>query len=73
VFAEPCQAQEFALAVKLSDREYSTCKEWTQALGKELREAVDRGEPDDGSHYYHHRCRSLPQLAWQAMSAGTPA
>jgi hypothetical protein len=24
------------------------------ALGDELRAAAERGEPDDGSHYYHH-------------------
>jgi nitrile hydratase accessory protein len=62
VFAEPWEAQAFALAVKLSDQGHFTWKEWAEALGRELREAVDRGEPDDGSHYYHHWLAALERL-----------
>ena len=36
VFAEPWQAQAFALVVKLSEQGYFTWKEWTAALGDEL-------------------------------------
>ena len=54
VFAEPWQAQAFALAVKLSGQGYFTWKEWAAALGDELNAATSRGEPDDGSHYYDH-------------------
>jgi nitrile hydratase accessory protein len=54
VFAEPWQAQAFALAVRLSEEGHFTWKEWAAALADELRAAADRGEPDDGSHYYHH-------------------
>ena len=46
VFAEPWQAQAFALAVKLSEEGHFTWKEWAAALGDELRAASDRGEPD---------------------------
>jgi nitrile hydratase accessory protein len=36
VFAEPWQAQAFAVAVKLSELGYFTWKEWASALASEL-------------------------------------
>jgi len=60
VFAEPWQAQAFALAVKLSDAGYFTWKEWSEALASELARA---GEDDDGRHYYHHWLAALERLA----------
>src|SRR5215468_10638735 len=62
VFAEPWQAQAFALAVKLSEQGYFTWKEWAAALADELKAASDRGEPDDGSHYYEHWLTALERL-----------
>jgi nitrile hydratase accessory protein len=62
LFAEPWQAQAFALAVKLSEQGCFTWKEWAAALADELREAADRGEPDDGSHYYEHWLATLERL-----------
>jgi nitrile hydratase accessory protein len=62
VFAEPWEAQAFALAVKLSEQGYFTWKEWAGSLADELRAAADRGEPDDGSHYYHHWLATLERL-----------
>ena len=62
VFAEPWQAQAFALAVKLSEQGYFTWKEWTAALGDELNAATSRVEPDDGSHYYEHWLAALEHL-----------
>ena len=62
VFAEPWQAQAFALAVKLSEQGYFTWKEWAAALAEELKAAVDRGEPDDGTHYYEHWLATLERL-----------
>jgi nitrile hydratase accessory protein len=62
VFAEPWQAQAFALAVKLSEQGHFTWKEWAAALGDELKAAADRGEPDDGSHYYEHWLAALERL-----------
>jgi nitrile hydratase accessory protein len=58
VFAEPWEAQAFALAVKLSESGYFTWKEWTAALAAEL-----ATEPDDGSHYYHRWLAALERLA----------
>jgi nitrile hydratase accessory protein len=62
VFAEPWQAQAFALAVRLSEQGHFTWKEWAAALADELRAAVDRGEPDDGSRYYEHWLAALEGL-----------
>jgi nitrile hydratase accessory protein len=62
VFAEPWEAQAFALAVKLSEEGHFTWSEWARALGDELKAAADRGEPDDGSHYYAHWLAALEHL-----------
>jgi len=62
VFAEPWEAQAFALAVKLSEQGYFTWKEWAATLADELKAATDRGEPDDGTHYYHHWLAALERL-----------
>jgi nitrile hydratase accessory protein len=62
VFAEPWQAQAFALAVKLSEQGHFTWKEWAAALADELKSAADRGEPDDGSRYYEHWLAALERL-----------
>ena len=62
VFAEPWEAQAFALAVKLSEQGHFTWKEWAAALADELQAAANRGEPDDGSRYYHHWLAALERL-----------
>lgn len=73
VFAEPWQAQAFALAVKLSEQGYFTWKEWAAALSGELKAAADRGEPDDGSHYYEHWLASLEFLVTTKGLTDPPA
>lgn len=65
VFTEPWQAQAFALAVRLSEEGHFTWKEWAAALAGELKAAADRGEPDDGSHYYEHWLATLERLVKQ--------
>lgn len=62
VFAEPWQAQVFALAVKLSEQGDFTWTEWATVLATELKAAADRGERDDGSRYYHHWLSALERL-----------
>jgi nitrile hydratase accessory protein len=62
VFAEPWEAQAFALAVKLSEHGHFTWKEWAAALADEIKAASSRGEPDDGSRYYHHWLAALERL-----------
>ena len=62
VFAEPWQAQAFALAVKLSEQGHFTWKEWAAELAAELRAAEQRGEADDGTRYYEHWLATLERL-----------
>ena len=62
VFAEPWQAQAFAMAVRLSAEGYFTWAEWAAALAKELKAATARGEPDDGTRYYEHWLATLERL-----------
>jgi nitrile hydratase accessory protein len=62
VFAEPWQAQAFALAVRLNAQGHFTWNEWAAALGAQLEAAAERGEPDDGSRYYEHWLAALEKL-----------
>jgi nitrile hydratase accessory protein len=62
VFAEPWQAQAFALAIKLSEQGYFTWKEWADELANELKAVANRGELDDGSRYYEHWLAALERL-----------
>ena len=62
VFAEPWQAQGFALAVTPSESLYFTWKQWAAALADELEAAANRGEPDDGSRYYEYWLAALERL-----------
>jgi len=61
-FAEPWQAQAFALAVNLSAQGHFTWNEWADALAHQVRDAASRGEPDDGSHYYELWLAALERL-----------
>lgn len=62
VFAEPWQAQAFALAVKLSAAGHFTWTEWAATLAAELKAAAERGELDDGSRYYEYWLAALERL-----------
>jgi len=62
VFREPWQASAFALAVSLSRHGHFTWPEWAKTLSEELRASAARGEPDDGSHYYHCWLTALERL-----------
>ncbi len=73
VFAAPWQAQAFALAVKLSEEGHFTWKEWARALADELRSAEERGEPDDGTRYYHHWVAALERLVTARGLTDSPA
>jgi nitrile hydratase accessory protein len=62
VFDEPWQAQAFALAVRLSAQGHFTWKEWAATLADQLKVDAARGEPDDGSRYYHCWLAALERL-----------
>ena len=58
VFAEPWQAQAFAMALKLHEAGAFSWPEWAQALSIEL-----AGDPDDdGSRYFDHWVAALEGL-----------
>ena len=60
VFAEPWQAQIFAMTVKLHENDVFSWQEWTQALSHELSEA---GPKDRAENYYLHWMSALEKLA----------
>ncbi len=62
VFAEPWQAQAFAMAVALHQRGLFTWGEWAERLGEEIRRAQAAGDPDLGDTYYHHWLATLEKL-----------
>jgi nitrile hydratase accessory protein len=71
VFAEPWQAQSFALAVKLSELGHFTWNERAAALADELKADAARGEADDGSRYYHCWLAALERLVVELSDPAT--
>jgi nitrile hydratase accessory protein len=86
VFAEPWEAQAFAMAVMLAEAGRFTWPEWTAALAAEL---AAGSEADDGTRYYHHWLAARERLvsakglvdgpslaarkaAWEAAYRATP-
>ncbi len=62
VFAEPWQAQVFAMALTLHRRGLFTWKEWADRLAKEIQAAQSRGDPDLGDTYYDHWLATLEKI-----------
>jgi nitrile hydratase accessory protein len=75
VFAEPWEAQAFALAVALNERGLFTWPEWAEALGREIERARAGGDPDTGDTYYRHWLAALERVVAEkgATDAGTLA
>lgn len=69
VFAEPWQAQAFALTLRLHEQGVFTWNEWAEALSQQLKAA---GPSDDGSRYYEHWLTALERLA-AAKQLAAPA
>ncbi len=63
VFAEPWEAQAFALTVKLHEAGHFTWGEWATTLGAEIEAARSHGDPDRGDTYYEHWLAALERLA----------
>ena len=61
-FAEPWQAQAFAVVVGLTKAGKLSEKEWAERLGEALRQAEERGEYDTGRRYYDHWLTALERL-----------
>lgn len=62
VFAEPWQAQAFAVVVGLTETGKISPREWAERLGAVLKEAEARGEHDTGGRYYDHWLTALERL-----------
>jgi nitrile hydratase accessory protein len=70
VFAEPWQAQAFALTLQLHEQGCFTWTEWAQALSEQLKAA---GPADDGARYYEHWLAALERLVTGKRLAGADA
>jgi len=62
VFAEPWQAQAFALAVGLMEAGLIEPGEWADTLGDEIKCARQHGIAEDGSGYYELWLRALERI-----------
>lgn len=58
VFAEPWQAQAFAMTVRLFEQGHFTWQEWADHLATE----IAAGDPSDGSDYYARWLAALERL-----------
>lgn len=62
VFAEPWQAQAFAMTLTLHQRGLFTWTEWAAALADEIQRAQAAGDPDTGETYYRHWLATLERI-----------
>ena len=69
VFAEPWQAQAFAVVVELIDSGRMSRTEWAERLGATLKAAESRGEYDTGARYYDHWLVALEALVIEKQLA----
>src|SRR5262245_25043847 len=62
VFREPWEAQAFALAVALNERELFTWSEWAAPLGEEMKRRQAAGDREHGNTYYRHWLAALERI-----------
>jgi nitrile hydratase accessory protein len=62
VFAEPWQAQAFAMTLALHQRGLFSWPEWADALAAQIRAAQRTGDADLGDTYYRHWLAALEAL-----------
>lgn len=62
IFAEPWQAQAFAMTVALHQGGLFTWPEWADALSREIKQAQAAGDADRGDTYYDHWLNALEGL-----------
>ena len=62
IFAEPWQAQAFAMTVALHQSGLFTWPEWAETLSREIKQAQAEGDPDRGDTYYDHWLKALETL-----------
>ena len=62
VFAEPWEAQAFAIVITLSDNGYFTWGEWANTLAETISRSKAKGGPTDGSDYYLNWIIALEEI-----------
>ena len=62
VFAEPWQAQAFALVLELHERGLFSWPEWAETLAAEIADAQRHGDADRGDTYYLHWLAALERI-----------
>ena len=71
VFAEPWQAQAFAMTLQLHQRGLFSWPEWAAALSAQISQAQLAGDADLGDTYYSHWLAALEALV--AAKGAAPA
>lgn len=71
VFAEPWQAQAFAMVVQLHQRGLFTWREWADTLAATIADAQRAGDADRGDSYYQHWLAALERIV--AVKGATSA
>ncbi len=61
-FAEPWQAQLFAITVAMHEAGHFSWSQWAQALSEAIRRAQAQGDPDLGDTYWLHWLDALEDL-----------
>jgi nitrile hydratase accessory protein len=61
-FAEPWQAEAYAIAQTLMESGRIPASDWPSAFGAELRKAAERGAADDGETYHAALVEALSRL-----------
>ncbi len=69
VFAEPWQAQAFAMVLSLHQRGLFTWTEWADALAQQIAAAQVAGDADLGDTYYVHWLGALEALVAHKAAA----
>ena len=62
VFAEPWQAQAFAMTITLYERGLFSWSEWAETLSLKLEERASVGDDQAGQHYYEDWLAALELL-----------
>lgn len=71
-FAEPWQAQAFAMTLQLHERGLFTWPQWAAALAAQIVQAQSAGDPDRGDTYWQHWLAALESLVAERLPAAAP-
>jgi nitrile hydratase accessory protein len=69
IFAEPWQAQTFAMTLALYEAGQFTWPQWAAALSAQIAAAQGAGDPDTGETYWTHWLAALEAITVQSGAA----